>query len=79
MPTYENLLTGEVRQLTAEEADRFFDNRPPDDWQRRFECPECNGTCQLEVPMHGALDTPEADFTWIDCPECAGRGWVVEE
>jgi hypothetical protein len=34
MTTYTNKKTGETVRLTKKEAERFFDNRDPNEWER---------------------------------------------
>jgi hypothetical protein len=44
---------------------------------RTTDCPECNGTGEIEVPLGFCTGNPETDDWDIeDCPKCDGTGEV---
>ena len=44
------------------------------------ECPDCNGTGEIEVPIGLHTGDPRRDDWAIgDCPECGGTGQIEQE
>jgi DnaJ-class molecular chaperone len=50
-------------------------------YEARFvDCPECNGTGEIEVPIGWhTLDPETDDWDWVTCDECGGSGRVESE